>query len=157
MYNKHHTFLKFEENRERMLRIQRWCLDLHINKLIFFQKEALDCCQRRWMMSPTTVQNREPFGAPKFAQVLTRVPRYVACVQTCGIWWMGLQFQYPVIWLPTEFYTPTYNVPADWWKEVLLLDGFKVLGIEMASEYELFRLHETYSLQNPDLRRQRTA
>ena len=52
---------------------------------------------------------------------------------------MGLRFQYPIIWLPAEVYTPAYNVPADLWKEVLLSDGFKVPGTEMALEYDLAR------------------
>jgi len=50
--------------------------------------------------------------------------------------------------LPAEHYTPTYNVPNDWLKEVLLLDGFKVLGKEMAEEYDLARLHEAHNLSN---------
>lgn len=79
------------------------------------------------MVSPIAVRNREPFRAPN-ARVLTRVPRYVACVQTCGVQWMGIQFQFPIIRLPAEIYTPTYDVPTDYWKEVLLSNGFKVLG-----------------------------
>ena len=153
VYNKHHAFLKFEENKERMLRTQRWCLDLWINQLTVSQKEALDCFQRRWMMLPTAVRNREPFGVPNFAWALPRIPRYVACVQTCGIRWMGLQFQYLVIWLTAEVYTPTCNVPAYWWKEVLLSYRFRVPGTEMALEYNLAGLHEAHSLQNLDLRR----
>ena len=89
------------------------------------------------MMAPTAIQNREPFGAPNFARVLPRVPRYVACVQTSEIQWMGLRFQFPTIWLPVEDYTLAYIVSKDWWEEVLLSDGFKVLGTEMAKEYDL--------------------
>lgn len=44
MFNKNHTFLKFEGNRDRMMRTKRWCLDLCVNQLTVFQKEALDCC-----------------------------------------------------------------------------------------------------------------
>lgn len=67
-------------------------------------------------MSPMTVQEREPFVAPNFARVLTRVLRYVACVQTCGSRWMGLRFQFLVLCLPTEDYTLAYDVSTDWWK-----------------------------------------
>jgi len=59
---------------------------------------------------------------------------------------MGIRFQFPIIWLPAENYTPMYNVLADWWKELLLLDGFKVPGTKMVVEYDLAQLHETYSL-----------
>ena len=152
MFNKHNTFLGIHGNKDRMLRTQRWCLDLRVNQLTAFQKEALDCCQKRWMLSPTAVRSSEPFGAPNFARVLSRVPRYVACVQTCGVQWMGLWFWYPILWLPAEVYTA-----ADWWKEFLLSGGFKVPRIEMALEYDLAGLHETYSLQNPDLRRWQTT
>jgi len=58
----------------------------------------------------------------------------------------GDSFQFPIIWLSAENYTPAYNVPTVWWKEVFLLDGFKVLGTEMAKKYDLTQLHETYSL-----------
>ena len=64
---------------------------------------------------------------------------------------MGLRFQYHVLWLPLEVYTPAYNVPADWWKEVLLSDGFKIPRTEMTLEYDLDGLHEAHRLQNPDL------
>ena len=45
----------------------------------------------------------------------------------------------------------------DWWKEVLLSNGFKVPGTEMAIEYDLAQLHETYSVQNLDLWRRQTT
>lgn len=44
MFNKHNTFLGIGENRDRMVRTQRWCLDLCVKKLTSFQEEALDCC-----------------------------------------------------------------------------------------------------------------
>jgi len=50
---------------------------------------------------------------------------------------MEPRFQFPLIWLPTEHYTPTYNVSNDWWKDVLVKKGYKSLGIEMAKEYDL--------------------
>jgi len=34
-----------------------------------------------------------------------------------------------IIWFPAEHYTLAYNVPNDWWKEFLLLEGYKVPGI----------------------------
>jgi hypothetical protein len=40
-----------------------------------------------------------------------------------GGWEFG--FSSPVIWLPAEHYTPAYNVPNDWWKEVLLSEGLR--------------------------------
>ena len=59
---------------------------------------------------------------------------------------MGIRFQFPTIWLPIENYTPAYNVLGDWWKEFLLLNGFKVPRIEIAREYDLAQLQEAYSL-----------
>lgn len=97
MFTKHKTFLGIEGNKDRMLRTQKWCLDLCVKKLTTFQDEALDIFQKRWMMSPTAFWNKEPFGAPNFARVLPKVPRYVECVQTCGVRWMGIRFQFPLI------------------------------------------------------------
>ena len=82
MYNKHNTFLKIMGNKEHMLRTLKWCIDHCVTKKVMFQDEALDSFQKRLMMSPTSVQNREPFGAPNFSQALSRVPRYVVCIQT---------------------------------------------------------------------------
>ena len=70
---------------------------------------------------------------------------------------MGIQFHYPVLWLLAKHYTSAYNVPNDWWKEVLLSEGFKVPGTEMAKEYDLAQLQEAQSLSNLDLQRRRVA
>jgi len=151
MYNKHNTFLEIEGKIECMLRTQRWCINLCVKQTVTFQDEALESCQKWWMMSPTSFRNRELFRALNFAQALSRVPRYVACVQTCGVWWMGIWFRFPVIWLPAEHYTPAYNVPDDWWKEFLLSKGYKVPRIDMEEEYDLVHLHEGHNRSNPDL------
>lgn len=132
MFTKNNTFLGIEGNRDRMLRTENWCLDLCVKQLVTFQDEALNCYQKRWMMSPITFRNMEPFWAPNFVRVLSRVPRYVACVRTCGVQWMGIHFKFSTIWLTEENYTPAYNVSKDCQKEVLLSDGFNVPGIEMA-------------------------
>lgn len=42
MFNKHNTFLGIGGNRDRMVRTQRWCLDLCVKQLTTLQKEALD-------------------------------------------------------------------------------------------------------------------
>lgn len=44
MFNKHNTFLGIVGNKERMLRIEKWCLDLCVKQLVTFQDEALDYC-----------------------------------------------------------------------------------------------------------------
>jgi len=123
IYNKNNTFLEIEGNRERILRKQKWCIDLCVKEIVMFQGEALDSYQKRWMMSPIAVQNREPFGVPNFARVLSHVLRHVACIQTCGVQWMGLQFRFPIIRFPVEHYTMTYNVLGDLWNNVLLTEG----------------------------------
>ena len=93
-----------------------------------FRKEAMDSFQRRWMLSSLVVRGREPFGAPKFSWALERMPRFVACIHTYGVRWMGLRFQFPLLWLPAERYTPAYNVNTDWWKDVVLIEGYKPPG-----------------------------
>ena len=66
---------------------------------------------------------------------------------------MGLRFQFPLIWLPTEQYTPAYNVDLDWWKDVVLTEGYKPPGTEMVEEYDLTQLYFSQSQSNLDLRR----
>ena len=41
MFNKHNTFLGMGENRDRMVRTQRWCLDLCAKKLTHFKNRPL--------------------------------------------------------------------------------------------------------------------
>ena len=157
IYNKHYPFLEFEGSKEWMLATQRWFTNLCVRQIVTFQDEALDSCQRRWMMSSSAIRSQEPFGAPNFAWALERVPCFVACIQTYGVWWMGLRFQFPLIWLPAEHYTPTYNVSNDWWKDVLLTKGYMSLGTNMAEEYDLAHLHTDHSRSNPDIKRQRAT
>ena len=118
-----------------------------------FRKEALDSCQKRWMLSSSAVREREPFGAPKFARALERMPCYVACIHTYGVRWMGLRFQFPLLWLPVVQYTTTYNVEPDWWKDVVLTEGYKPPGIEIATKYDLTQLHVDHIQSNSELRR----
>ena len=70
---------------------------------------------------------------------------------------MGLRFRFPIVWLPAEHYTPSYNVPDDWWKDFLLSIGYKPLGSYMAEEYDLTQLHVDYIRSNPHLRKWRAA
>ena len=105
------------------------------------------------MLSYLVVKGREPFGAPNFARALERMSCYVACIHTCGVRWMGLRFQFPLLWLPAEQYTPAYNFEPDWWKDVVLTEGYKPPGIEMAVEYDLTELHADHSQSNLDFRR----
>ena len=114
-----------------MMTTQKWCADLCVGQITTFHQEALDSCQKRWMLSSSTVRGREPFGAPKFACSLEIIPRYVACIHTCGVRWMGLRFQFPLLWLPAKQYTPAYNVEPNWWKDVVLIEGYKPPGTEM--------------------------
>ena len=68
IYNKHFTFLQIEGHKEHMLATQKWCADLCVIQVVAFQDEALDNCQRRWMLSSSAIKNHEPFGAPNFAR-----------------------------------------------------------------------------------------
>ena len=136
-----------------MTTTQKWCADLCVGQITKFRQEALDSCQKRWMLSSLAVRGREPFGAPNFACALERMLRYVACIHTCGVIWMGLRFRFPLLWLPVEKYTLSYNVEPDWWKDVVLKEGYKPPGTEMAAEYDLTQLHANHNQSNPNLRR----
>ena len=50
IYNKHFTFLQIDGHREHMLTTQKWCVDLCVIHITTFREEALDSCQRRWML-----------------------------------------------------------------------------------------------------------
>ena len=89
------------------------------------------------MLSSSVVRGREPFWAPNFAHALERMPYYVACIHTYGVRWMGLRFQFPLLWLPVAQYTPMYNIEPNWWKDVVLTEGYKPPVTEMAEEYDL--------------------
>lgn len=70
---------------------------------------------------------------------------------------MCLRFWFPITWLLVDQYTPAYVVDEDWWKEVLITYGYKLLGTEMAAKYDLAQLHVDHNNFNPDLCMPRTA
>jgi len=55
--------------------------------------------------------------------------------------------------LPEEHYIAAYNVPNDWWKDVILTEGYKTPRTNIEDEYDLAQLHCDYSHSNPDLRK----
>lgn len=109
---------------------------------------------RSWMLSSLAVRVKEPFGAPNFARALKRIPRYITCYSWhCGVRWIGLRFQFPIICVPYEKYTLTYVAEEDWWKDILCSDRFKPLETYMATWYDLTQLHFIHNGSNPYLRR----
>ena len=56
IYNNHFIFLQIEGHREHLLTTQKWCDDICVRHITMFRKEALDSCQRRWMLSSSTIR-----------------------------------------------------------------------------------------------------
>ena len=50
IYKKKFTFLQVEGHKEHMLATEKWCADLCVRQVVDFRVEALDSCQRRWML-----------------------------------------------------------------------------------------------------------
>lgn len=109
------------------------------------------------MLSSSTVRVWETLRGPNYARALERFPWYISCIHTRGVHWMGLRFQFPILWFLAYQYTPAYNVNSDWWKYILLIDGYKPLGTDMAKIYDLSQLHDDHIQFNLDLQRRQVA
>ena len=157
IYNKNYTFTQIEGGKEHMLETHKWCVELCVRQITMFHKEALDSCHKRWMLPSLAIRGRDPFGVPKFSRALERMPHFIACIHTCGVIWMGLRFQFPLIQFPSKKYTSAYNVIQDWWKDFVLTEGYKPPGTEMAGDYDLAQLHAFHNQSNPDLTRRRAT
>jgi hypothetical protein len=134
---------------------QKWCANICIKLLTHCKEEALENCDQRWALSPPTFREREAFGAPNFCRAMEIISRYIECMRFCGVQWLGLRFQFPVIWMPLDQYQPDYKVQGEWSKDIILTRGYKFLGTNMAEAYDIVELHAQHQGSNPDLRKRR--
>jgi hypothetical protein len=48
------------------------------------------------------LQSKNPFTTVKFEINLDRFSRYIDCLKQHGIHWVGLKFNFPILWSPLE-------------------------------------------------------
>lgn len=152
----HHTFLSKHNWHQWVLEMQRWCIHLCTRHICEYWDEFVNAYQKWWMLSLTKIRARKPFGAPNFIRALERICKYISYIQYCGIEWLWLRFNFPLIWLPIDRYHPlhrlTYANIEDWWKEVILTNGYRPHSYDMHVPYDLNQIHARYSGSNLDLK-----
>ena len=79
------------------------------------QQYALEGSEHRWQASSPSLKERDPYCFGNFKQDLLRVLGYVGCIKACGPLWLGLKFNFPLIWLPVRPYKSNYILTG--WKE----------------------------------------
>jgi hypothetical protein len=60
--------------------------------------KALYCFKRRKEFQTEEQKCREPFSHSRFGTALNRVHRYIDCLKTHNINWIGLRFHFPIMW-----------------------------------------------------------
>ena len=77
------------------------------------QTNVVIACKLRWKVSSKVLKSKDPFNPPNFIQALSQVSQYIQCIWACGIHWLGLKFQYLLIWLPVDKYQISYKLSPD--------------------------------------------
>ena len=107
------------------------------------------------MLSSSQVRAKDPFGALNFLREIGRVLGYVSLVSKCGITWLGLRFNYPMIWCLANFYRPVYEVAeaeeVEAWQDIATTKGYQPAGYDMEKSYNLSEIHEECQKHNFDL------
>ena len=118
------------------------------------QTSVVLACKLRWKVSSKVLKSKDPFNPSNFIQALSRVSQYIQCIQACGIHWLGLKFQYLLIWLPVDKYQISYKLSPDqesqWCQNLINTCGYRVHGQEAAYSYNLSNLHEVSALPGLD-------
>ena len=101
---------------------------------------ALEASRSKWDASL-----RDPYCFENFTQTLTWVPGYVKCIQRCGINWLGIRFQFPILWFPDKKYKNRYmlteKVERHCWEELISCNGYKDMENKPKSSFNITHLH----------------
>jgi hypothetical protein len=62
-----------------------------------------------WKTLPNALRNRNPTGYPHFDISLSRVSLYINSMKRNENWWIGLKFNYPLIWCSTQQYKARFH------------------------------------------------
>jgi len=98
-----------------------------------------------WQHSDKERQDYHPFNPLNFHAALYRVPKYIDCIQHCGVNWIGYHFRFPSLWLPSEKYQNHYLLTdeeeASAWQQLQNNSGFRAPTDATFSSYCLSNLH----------------
>jgi len=68
------------------------------------QESSLATSKIRWIVSTSSVQDREPFNYRNFKAATARFVTYSNLILREGPYWLGCRFCSPIIWYPPEGY-----------------------------------------------------
>ena len=106
---------------------------------------ALEANDIFWQQSCKERQDYHPFNPLNLQAALSRVPKYIECIQHCGVNWIGYHFRFPILWLPSEKYQSHYQLTnreeASAWRQLQTNSGFRAPTDATFSSYCLSNLH----------------
>ena len=118
------------------------------------QTSVVLACKLKWKISSKVLKRKDLFNPSNFIQALSWVSQYIQCIRACGIHWLGLKFQYLLIWLPVDEYQISYRLSLDqesqWCQNLINTCGYRVGGQDVAYSYNLSNLHEVSALPSSD-------
>jgi hypothetical protein len=98
-----------------------------------------------WQQSTEKRQEHNPFSPTNLEIEISRVPSYIKCVQQCVKSWIGYQFHFPILWMPTEKYQVHYKLPKKVetivWQRLQRVLGFRAPTDITFNNYFLSNLH----------------
>ena len=95
---------------QQLMELQEKVISICFNQISKQQHLSLECNKHRWQTSSSSLKKRDTYCFRNFKQALLRVEGYVDCMKKCGPHWLGLKYNFPLIWWPTKPYMDDYTL-----------------------------------------------
>lgn len=104
--------------------------------------------KQRWITSPNSVKNREPFGYINFTVAGTRLVRYANIVLGEDPTWIGCHYRIHIIWYHPNGYQCNYELSEHQegraFAIIISKNGLRFYKEETYPSYSLTQLHLNY-------------
>lgn len=92
-------FLSTPEIKEQSIVYRKRIVRIFLNFHAQMKIRPLEGCLKCTKSCSVELQEGDPFEYRNFVVVFTRVPEYAQIMQTLGVFWIELRFNFPLIWL----------------------------------------------------------
>jgi hypothetical protein len=153
-FNIHHHLLSSSYRTRKLTDLHRFFIYSCVKKIKDQKLFSLEGRKFRWEASFLALSTKDPYSHENFTYALSWVPSYIECIHTCGPQWLGLEFHFPLIWLPTKKYLHKYKLTkkteGECWEEVIYSRGYMHLEENVASSYNISNFHWKSSCPDSD-------
>ena len=135
---------------------QQEVISTYVSMISQHEAYALKESNYLWEVSSLSIRAKDPYCFENFKYALSRVPRYIKCMETCGSSWLGLNFIFPLIWFPERQYKRIYKLTKKaeryFWANLIASNGFLHTRERPESSFNFTNFHkrclESYSYSN---------